>query len=298
VATTSSGHFRRPSLWFAGAAALAAVALLKGTDPHVGSASKLRERPAPAREGVTAVAVTSASSIPRSPPELSISADVIERELYAANPGTRDLVLERTLTRWTHEDPRAAARFAELQTDPFLREVALRTVAQVWAQNHPETAAQWSASLGDAAERSRVIEGVALTVGNTDPHAALDLLVRHDAGTRPGATHVGVIASWASRDFAAAQSWVEAQPPSSMRDDAVQHLAFLRAQTDPLAAARLASEMLGDETARHDAYASIIRVWVARDPDGARQWAAYAEGETRRRVEAELALLDENSSAN
>jgi hypothetical protein len=245
---------------------------------------------------VTAVAVATQRAVPASTPDRSISADAIERSLLAANSGTRDLVLERMLSAWTPDDPQAAARFAELQSDPFLREVALRAVAQVWTRSDPGSAAQWAASLGDDVERARVIEVVALTMGNSDPRAALELLARHATGTRPDATRVGVIASWASRDFAAAQSWAEAEPPGPLRDDIVLRLAFLRAQTDPHAATLLASRMITDETARHDAYASIIGLWVARDPDGARLWAASADVETRRRVDAELAILETGSS--
>jgi len=131
---------------------------------------------------------------------------------------------------------------------------------------------------------------VALTMGSTDPRAALALLERQGTERNPDTTRVGVIASWASRDFAAAQSWTEAQPPSPLRDDIVLRLVFLRAQVDPRAAAQLASQLLSDETARDAAYASIIGPWVARDPEGARRWAAYTDVDTRRRVDAELAI--------
>jgi hypothetical protein len=255
-------------------------------------------RSTPAAEPVTGVVAATKTSIPDSHREQVIGADAIERSFLAASPGTRDLVLERMLTAWTPDDPQAAARFAELQTDPFLREVSLRAVAQVWTRSDLDSAAQWAASLGDDAERSRVIDIVALTIGDSDPHAALALLSRHGTDTQSGTARIGVIANWASRDFEAAQSWVEAEPPSPLRDDIVQRLAFLRAQTDPLAATQFASQMLSDETARHDAYASIVGLWVTRDPDGARRWVAYADVETRRRVDVELAGSGDTTSPN
>jgi hypothetical protein len=296
VATINSGRFRRPSLWSASAAALAAAALFNA-GPDAGSAVGLRLHSTPAVEPVAAVAAPK-TSIPDSHRERAIGAEGIERSLLAANPGTRDLVLERMLTAWTPDDPQAAARFAELQADPFLREVALRAVAQVWTRSDPDAAAQWATSLGDDAERSRVIDIVALTIGDSDPHAALALLSRHGTDTKSGTARIGVIASWASRDFAAAQSWVEAEPPGPLRDDIVQRLAFLRAQTDPQAAALLSSQMLSDETARQDAYASIVGLWVAQDPDGARRWAAHTDVETRRRVGAEIAMSEKTASPN
>jgi hypothetical protein len=294
VATTSSGRSRRPSLWFSCAAVLAAAALLNA-DPDDGSKAELRLRPTSAFEPATPDAIAPARAPPL-PRAQSISADAIERSLLAVDAGTRDLVLQRMLTAWTPDDPQAAARFAELQTDSFLREVALRTVAQVWTQHDPGSASLWAGSLADEAERARVIEAVALAMGNSDARAALELLAGQGTDTRTHTTRVGVIASWASRDFAAAQSWIEAQPPSPARDEIVLRLAFLRAQTDPPAATLLSSQMISDESARHRAYASIIRPWFARDPDGARRWATYMDAETRRVVEAELAIAETDFS--
>jgi hypothetical protein len=243
-----------------------------------------------ANNPMTALTPATTLSIPNSPDGPPLSADAIERALVAASPGTGDLILERMLTAWTPVDPQAAARFAELQADPFLREVALRVVAQVWTQADPDSAVPWAASLGDVAERDQVIEVVALAMSGSDPRAALELLAQRANDKSRDATRVGVITSWAGRDFAAAQSWAEAQPPGAARDDIVLRLVFQRAQTDPPAAIQLASQMLSDQEARREAYASIIRQWVARDPERAREWAASTDVETRRRVDAELAI--------
>jgi len=206
--------------------------------------------------------------------------------------GTRDVILERMLARWVAVDAQAAARFAELQEDPFLREVALRTVALRWARIDGGAAAHWAVSLGDTAERDALIDAVALTLGDSNPRAALDLLAARSVDARTDSTRAGVVSSWASRDFAAAQAWVEAQPPGPSRDDIVLRLAFLRAQTDPPAAMRFASAMLADEGLRREAYASTIRLWALSDPEAAHAWTDSADGETRRRIDAELAIAD------
>ena len=296
MATTSSGRSRHPKLWFASAAALAAAVFFRVADPRAGSAPELRPRRAPAAESATAIPAATRVSVPNPTPEQRINADAIECALLAANTGARDLVLERMLSTWVPDDPQSAARFAELLTDSFLREAALRTVAQVWTHFDRDSAAHWAASLSDDTERDHVIEVVALAIGGSDPHTALALLDRQWPDERPHPASVGVVSSWASQDFPAAQSWLEAQPPSPSRDGIVLRLAFLRAQTDPLAATQLVNRMLDDEKARRDAYASIIGPWAAQDPDGARDWAASADAETGRRVEAELAITGQNSS--
>jgi hypothetical protein len=268
-------------------AALAAAVLFRAAGTDTAPASRVPSHSPPLHEAAPHPVAATGSTDGRHLRELPISAESVELAESAAVPGTQDLVLDRMLTSWVRDDAPAAARYAELQTDPFLREVALRTVAHRWAQIDRDGAVQWASSLADETERDGAIENVALAL--SDPRAALDLLARRGAEKWPDAARVGVIAAWAARDFAAAQAWAEAQPPGAARDDITQRLVFLRAQTDPLAATVLASGMLDEATARRDAYASIIRIWVARDPEAARGWAASADTETRRRVGLELA---------
>lgn len=293
MATTSSGRSRRPSLWLVSAAAVTAAALLLAAGParesvaarHPSTTSASRTSASAPAPAVAKVAIDSIA-----PPDIEarVSADGIERALSSADPGRRDLVLERNLARWVADDPAAAARFAELQSEPFLREAGLRSVAQKWAELDRDAAALWATSLADRTERDQVIEDVALVSSNSDPRASLALLGQRSAEVPRDAARAGVITAWATRDFEGARAWAEAQPPGASRDDIVQRLVFLRAQTDPRAAALLADQLLGDAAARRDAYASIIRAWLERDPEAMKMWAESTDVETRRRIDAEL----------
>jgi hypothetical protein len=291
VATTSNGRSRRLEYWFVSAAAVVAAALPPVTDPDTVSAPDHIARGTISLVPSEVVAAPTRTAKQASPGEDPIGADAIERALLAAPPGTEDLILERLLASWTSVDPQAAVRFAELQTNPFLREVAQRTVAQRWARIDAAAAALWASSLGDETERDRAIGMVALAMSEADPRGALELLAQRASDAQASATRIGIVGVWAASDFPTAQSWVEAQAPGSARDSIVQHLVFLRAQTDPSAAASLASQLLSDEKARHDAYASIIGSWIAVDPDSAFEWAASIDQETRRRVDEELASV-------
>lgn len=290
MATTSSGRSRRPDLWFVSAAALAAAALLSLAQRDARPAPGVRQRstdelpatPAPSTGTPATLRVNVAARRP-------ISAADIDRALMSARPGTQDLVLDRMLTTWIASEPQAAARYAELQTDLFLREVAQRTVALRWARIDHAAAESWAESLGDSTERDRVIGAVAQTLGESEPRAALELLARHD-GDVAASSRVGVIASWAERDFPAAQTWLEAQPPGPVRDAIVLRLTLLRAQTDPRAAVAFANQLLDDAAARRDALASVVGPWIRRDADAARSWAASTDDETRRRIETELSI--------
>lgn len=289
MATTSNGRSRRLSLCLVSAAALAAAALHRAAGPHTGPAPDRRSRPVSATAWLTTQEVPTPAVSVRTLRDRAISAEAIERALIDATPAARDALLQRMLEAWVELDAPAAARFAELQGDPFLREVGLRTVAQRWAGIDADSAARWAAAIGDAAARGEAIDQVALTLADSDPRAALDLLTRFGEARHQGHAFAGVIMGWAGRDFDAAQSWVDALPPDGARDAIGQRLTFLRAQTDPAAAMQIASDMFNTDEARRDAYVSIIRPWVEQDAESARAWIASADAETRRRVEAELA---------
>jgi hypothetical protein len=291
VATTSSGPSRRPSPWFVSAAVLAAAALHGTADPYLGPAAGSRLRPVANSIPIISSAAPAPAVDVNPLRSTATSAESIERALLDAAPAARDAILERMLESWVVRDAPAAARFAELQGDQFLHEVGLRTVARRWTRVDPKAAARWAVAIGDPAARRQVVDQVALVVADSDPRTALDLLAGSGEVADSADALAGVILSWARRDFAAAKSWVEVQPAGQRRDALVQRLAFMRAQTDPGMAMQFASELLGDENARRDAYASIIRPWAERDAESARAWIASTDAQSRRRVEAELAIL-------
>jgi hypothetical protein len=260
------------------------------TDPGNGSATDALPRAAPIAQAPRLLRSTVTPDIASRAP--SMTADELEHALAQAPRGTADLLIERGLTPWLTDDPAAAAAFALRQTDPFLREVSLRTVAQRWAQTDPAAAARWAESLADADERDQALAHVALSIADGNPRAALDLLARRAGDPQSDAASVGVVVSWARREFEAAQSWVEAQPPGPTRDEIVQRLVVLRSYYDPQAAMSFAERLIADEELLRDAWAAVSQRWAARDPGLVREWAISADVGTRRRIEAELAVAD------
>jgi hypothetical protein len=292
VATTSNGPSRRPSLALAGAVVLVATALVRLTEEPARTVGHSRPHATPAAPRTTSA--IGPPVLPVSEPGIDTrsllqTADDLERDLAEAAPGTADRVLEQGLVAWLRHDAAGAAAFAMRQTEPFLREVALRTVAQHWAAADVPAAAAWAESLVDAGERDRAIEQVALSIADTRPRAALDLLARRSGDPPRDAASVGVVTSWARGDFDAALAWTEAQPSGPTRDDIVERLVLLDTGQDPEASLSLADRLVTDEGIRRDAWAAVSRRWAAREPGRVRAWAAATDDGTRRRVEAELA---------
>lgn len=223
--------------------------------------------------------------------EHEITPEDLQHALAAAEPSRRDLILEEMLARLAGQDAPMAARFAELEREPYLREVALRAVAQRWAQIEPDAAADWASSLPDAEERDTAIANVALAIASANPTRALTILERRTSADAPDAALEGVVTQWATKNFPAARAWSEAQPDGAHRDRVLERLVFLRSTSDPADAAELA-QLITADARRFDALASIARVWMSRDSAAAHAWADTLDQGARRRVTAELSILE------
>ena len=211
-------------------------------------------------------------------------------------PNERELVITDLLARLVEIDSHAAAQFAEHVSEASLREVSLRVVAQRWAQIDAAEATQWATSLGDSRERDQAMLNVALELAQSDPLQAVRLLERQFTAGVPAGVLEGVAQQWAEQSYEDALAWSETLPPGPRRDLVLQRLVFVRANQNPMEAARLAEGAFADSNKRTDALVSIASSWGSRDPMSAREWARTLAGHARERVDAELALLNAGDS--
>lgn len=204
--------------------------------------------------------------------------DDLDRELAASEPGARDLVLQKRLPEWVARDPEAAARFAELQTEPDLRALAIRQVALLWGALDAGRAVNWARSLPGAAERDATFIDIANGLSSVDPARGVELREQFVSPTRPDSALSNLVQQWASYDFPAALAWTNARAAGAQRDDLLQRLIYVRAAAgDPAAAARLVSESALTGEAKIAAVASVNQEWEQRDVTAAQQWAQTME---------------------
>jgi hypothetical protein len=110
-----------------------------------------------------------------------------------------------------------------------------------------------------------------LRIAETDVLAAMDFAVAQKlTGDDPGLL-TALVLRWAERDFAGALAWTQAQPPGPARDNTLAHLAFLRAQSDPHAAARIVSQIPAGPI-HEEAVISVVHQWSRHDWEAARFW--------------------------
>jgi DNA-binding transcriptional regulator YbjK len=306
VQTISNGPFRLPEPRFVLAAAVLAMAVGTGVLCRIDRSSRMqasadsvatpaalaRREPSHvaspreyAAEGGAGDAAESLDISPASLVESLVSAQA------SMTPDERELVIADLLARLVEIDGQAAARFAELVTEPHLREVCLRVVAQRWTHVDAGATTSWAAALGDTRERNQAMLNVVLEVAQSDPRRAVLMLERQFMADVPAGVLEGVLQQWAERSYEDALAWSETLPPGARRDLVLQRLVFVRANQNPVDAARLAEEAFADSDKRVDALASIALSWGSRDLTSAQEWARTLEGHARERVDAELALL-------
>jgi len=84
-------------------------------------------------------------------------------------------------------------------------------------------------------------------------------------------------------------SWTNTQEASAWRDNIRAYLAYLRAQTDPLAAARLVVSDISPGPARDEAMISVLHQWALRDSEAAKAWAdSFSDDKLKKRALAEI----------
>ncbi len=207
----------------------------------------------------------------------------LELRLAASDPDDRDLVLQAALPAMVAKNPEEIARFAELQSEPLLRELLVRQVAQLWAKTDPDRAMAWATALPDSPERVATLIDVSMTVALTDPQRAVLLREPEVGNIEPDGVLEGLVQQWAQADFDSALAWANARPRNAQRDKLLQRLVYVRAANGaPDEAARLVDAAFEDGTQKVEAVAIVAQQWTQRDPAAANAWLQGLDEATAR----------------
>lgn len=147
-------------------------------------------------------------------------------------------------------------------------------------------------SSGDGTDPSILLERRCLAIAERDPLAAMKMAIANQLQEVDPGLSASLIARWAAQDFGRAYEWTKAQEPGALRDDMLARLAYLRAQADPAAAARLVAADIAPGPARDEAVISVIHQWALQDARAAALWAQSLPDEAlRQRASDEIAGL-------
>jgi hypothetical protein len=249
------------------------VATDGGGPPRIGTRAETPPYAAPLVPAAPSSLAPSLSTL-RLPKASPARIEDLERELSTAQPS-------ELLPDLVAQDPEAAARFAEMHTEPGIRQLALRQVALLWGAVDAERALNWARSLPDAAERDATFIDIANGLSSVDPARGVELREQFVAATKPDSALNNLVQQWASHDFEDALAWTNARAPGAQRDDLLQRLIYVRAAAgEPAAAALLVTESSLSGEARAAAIASVAQEWASRDGDAAQEWRRTLEPAT------------------
>jgi hypothetical protein len=128
------------------------------------------------------------------------------------------------------------------------------------------------------------------TIAQTNPTAAIELVLKYQLDNGSGDVLPNLIQLWAQRDFDSALQWAIAQPPGDQRDRIFSHLAFAESQAAPSEAANMILEQIPPNSIQQEAAMTVLHQWLLQDFPAAKAWVAQLpEGEFKQRAEAELA---------
>jgi hypothetical protein len=240
----------------------------------------------------TALEPSPSSAAPKRDAAPAPSIAELERRLEASEPGLRDIVLAETLPAMLRANVHEVARFAELQTDPILRERLIRETADHWVKTEPELAMDWVRTLPPSPEREATLIDMSLAIARTDPAHAATIRDGDVGNETPDGVLDGIVQQWAERDFDAAMRWANARPRNAQQEQLVQRLVYVRAATGAHEeAVRLAEDSFHNFDAKAKALAIVAQHWLKRDRAAARAWLDGLDPALEMRVMREVNII-------
>ena len=178
-------------------------------------------------------------------------------------------------------DRAAAVRVVEGMPVGEKREALLRRLARAWAAVDFEGAVGWLGSLARSEDQKPGFEEACLGAMENNPAEAVRVWEKC-AFTADDHVMANLTQNWAAKDLEAAKTWVTARPTSMQRDQAVERIAYVMAQSKPAEAAAFAVQEIPPGPAQTEAVIAVLHQWAEKDSAGATAWAAHFSDPTLR----------------
>lgn len=194
------------------------------------------------------------------------------RRLQAARPTPAgDELQVRLAWKWAAVQPLALAEWAEGSVGPVRGEL-FNVAATSLARQDLEDAMSWAGQLPDANDRESARAGIAREVAYTAPVKAISLALELKNTDARDDLIERAAGAWAAEAPEDALEWVQKLPASELKAKALSSAVISIADSDPVAAARLAAGSLPSGRLQEAAVLAIVQRWAIRDPAAATQW--------------------------
>lgn len=187
----------------------------------------------------------------------------------------QNLLLEIRLgliRRWAQYDgSRASAWVQQLAAGPA-KEEALNGVAIEWANSSLSEAMAWGQQLAEPAEKQAVLFSIANEAVRQDPVVALRLAVELPTDERWKDLVQRSASEWAATNGEQAVAWARQIEDAPLRNQVLASMAVAMSESDPVAAATLATTEIPAGRTQSDAVIGIIERWGQQQPEQVAAW--------------------------
>jgi hypothetical protein len=169
----------------------------------------------------------------------------------------------------------------------------LQHFAMRMADENPEEALKWAATLESEREAAAARVRIALVLADADPARAANLLSEHGLANREfEVAVVQVLQRWSNKSPQDAAAWVAVFPPGEFRKAGVETVASGWLGSDPQAAFAWLSS-LSDEQIRMEAGDAFAKRFLEQTPETRESWLGYADPRTREKLAHALRYASE-----
>jgi hypothetical protein len=193
---------------------------------------------------------------------------------------------------WAASDLKAAAAFAESQTDMSFRAALAPGLVESWGAKDPAAALAWSQENLRGAARTEAIAGVIKTVAKNDLKAASQLAADMEPGAAQNSACASIFETWFGRGAGerdAALDWLASLPDAGARTAALERVQWNWMWREPESVRDFIAGPHGS-MASQNMINQVARNQAAKDPEAAMEWAGKLPGE--RADEARRSVLE------
>lgn len=200
-------------------------------------------------------------------------------------PQERNKMLAQVAWNAMELDPELAREAIDsLPLDSPDRIALLQHFAMRLADEDPDEALKWAATLESEREAAAARVRIALVIADADPARGANLLSEHGLANREfEVAVVQVLQRWSNKSPQDAAAWVALFPPGEFRKAGVETVASGWLGSDPQAAFAWLSS-LTDEAIRTEAGDAFAETYLKQTPETRESWLGYADPRTREKL--------------
>lgn len=212
----------------------------------------------------------------------------------SGEPEERDKLLAQVAWNAMELDPELAREaFESLMLESPDRIALIQHFAMRMADENPDEALKWSATLQSEREAAAARVRIALVLADSDPSRAANLLSEHGLANREfEVAVVQVLQRWSNKSPRDAAAWVAVFPPGEFRKAGLETVASGWLGSNPQAAFAWLSS-LSDEAIRMEAGDAFAQQFLKQTPETRESWLSHADPQTREKLTHALRYASE-----